>query len=252
LKLAYLFVLSLLFSANSFSAQKIVKETIPVNPDVKFSIKSHRGRLNITTADIQEIDLTAVIRHDKQAVVDRVEIDIYSSARSVSVETDYNQPGLNLGSWLMGESSFESPEVVFNIVIPDGASLQIETHRSRIDIDAPSGRVRISSHRGGGRVSGIRDDLTINTHRGSFDVEITQLHNLTIETHRGDITVDIANASDFSVDARTNRGKLKFRGRDIRSSKRHGDEYADYQEGDGQYMIEIDTHRGDVVRNFLD
>ena len=181
--------LSMLASTYSFTAQRVVEESIPVNNDVNFSIDSHRGRVNITTADVDTIEITAVIRHDDRDALDNVEINIYRSRERVSIDVDYDQPIFNF-SRLFSLNYYQYPDILFEIVLPDEATLRIDSHRSILDIDAPSGRVRISTHRGRGRIGGIRNDLYIDTHRGSFDVEILELHDVHIDTHRGDIDLE--------------------------------------------------------------
>ena len=243
--------LSMLLCTNSFAAQRVVEESISVNSDVIFSIDSHRGRVNITTADVDSIEIRAVIRHDDADVLDNVEINIYRSRERVSVDVDYDQPIFNL-SRLFSINNYEYPDILFEIVLPDEASLRIESHRSRLDIDAPSGRVRISTHRGAGRIGGIRNDLQLETHRGSFELEILELHDVDIDTHRGDIELGIVQANNFTIDAHTNRGSLRVRGRDVSVHRDDRDSYINYRQGDGRNLIKVESHRGDIRFRFLD
>ncbi len=242
---------SMLLCTSSFAAVRVVEDSIPVNSDVNFSIDSHRGRVNITTGNVDSIEITAVITHENRDALDRVEINIYRSRERVSVDVEYDYPIFNLGR-LFSINSYEFPDIRFDIVLPDEASLTVDSHRSRLDIDAPSGRVRIDTHRGEGRIAGIRNDLYLETHRGNFDLQIVDLHDVRIDTHRGDINLDILQANNFTIDVETNRRSLRVRGRNISVHRNDRDNYIDYSEGDGSNLIRVDAHRGDIDINFLD
>ncbi len=249
---AFVFMLAtLLFTGTSvLAAEKTFEETIPVNSDVDFSIDSHRGGVEIRTGDVDNIEITAVIRHDRQEAVDDVEIVIYRSRDRVTVDVDYDEPVFRFSS-LFDLNSYEYPDIQFHIVLPDQASLSIDSHRSTLNVAAPAGRVDIMAHRGRGRITGIRNDISLDTHRGNFDLEIANLQDVRVETHRGDIDLDISEASNFSIAAEVHRGNLSMRGRNVSIHRHDRQSYLDYNEGDGSNYIRVDAHRGDIRLNFL-
>lgn len=251
LQAAFLCVFVALGSTLLQAAERTFEDSIPVNSDVDFSIDSHRGEVSIRTGDVDNIEITATIRHDDQDVVDDVDIVIYRSRDRVTVDVDYDEPMFRFSS-LFTLNNYEYPEVRFHIVLPDQARLSIVSHRSRLDVDAPSGRIDISAHRGRGRIGGIRNDISLDTHRGDFDLDIVNLRDVRLETHRGDIELNIEEAADFSIDAEVHRGNLSIRGRNgsVRTDDRQS--YLDYDEGDGSNYIRVDSHRGDVSLNFSD
>lgn len=61
-----LLIISVLLSANTAAAERVVRETIPVDADVRFSIDLHRAELEVTTGSVDSIELTAYIEHDEQ------------------------------------------------------------------------------------------------------------------------------------------------------------------------------------------
>ncbi len=234
----------------SLAAERVFEDSFAVNRDVDFSIDSHRGEVNISTGNVDSIEITAVIRHDDRDVVDDVEIVVIRSRERVKVEVEYDEPRFRFTS-LFDWDSYEYPYIEFDIVLPEQAMLGIDSHRSRLNVSAPSGRVDISAHRGSGRISGIRNNLDLDTHRGDFDLEFVELRDVRIETHRADIDMDILQASDFSINAEAHRGSISMRGRTglVRRSDRNS--YLSYNEGNGSNRINLDSHRSDVTLSFV-
>jgi len=245
-------LVGLVFASAGSAAERIVERSIEVNPDVRFSINSHRGSVDISTADIDTIELTAHIEHDSQDVVDRVDIEVSSSRSTVDVDVDYDQPAFRLNFGLIGFNDYEYPEVRFTVVLPENASLAVDSHRSDLNLEAPAGRVDVTAHRGRGRISGIRNDLKIDSHRTDFDIEILELNDVDLDFHRGDVELDLFGASDYTIAGETHRGNIRFVGRDYRVDQSSRDVYVNAREGDGRNMINIDSHRGNTVINFHD
>lgn len=246
-----LIALLLLPALPSFAAEKVFVKTVEVNSDVRFSIDSHRGQVVITTGNVDTVSITAVIRHDDAEVIDDVEIEVRSSPQRVSVGIDFDQNIFSFTS-LFNLNSFEYPDIRFEIVLPEQASLTIDSHRSILDIQAPRGRINISSHRGEGFISNIRNDINLDTHRGDFELVIEDLHDVQIDSHRGNIQLNIASAINFSIDANTHRGDFTVQGLDVPIRKDERSRYIDFTQGSGINRIEIDTHRGSIDFNFHD
>lgn len=239
-----------LLAGGSFAAERVFEDSFDVNSDVDFSIDSHRGEVNISTADVDRVEITAVIRHDDRDVVEDVEIVVVRSRERVKVEVDYDEVPFRLSS-LFSWDSYDYPYIEFNILLPEQAMLEVDSHRSRLDIDAPAGRVDISAHRGSGRISGVRNNLHLDTHRGDFELEVEDLHDVRIDTHRGDVDLNILQASDFAITAESHRGDLVMRGRPALTRSHDRNNYLSYNEGSGANRINVDSHRGDVTFRFV-
>ncbi len=244
-------VASLFLTLPCFAAQRIFEDTVEVDEDVNFSIKSHRGKVRIATGNVNTIEIKAIMTHDYEEALDNVEVNVFQSRSRVSVDVDYHQHGFNIGSWF-SPNQYTYPHIQFEIVIPDQASLKINSHRSDLEVEAPSGRLRISAHRGQGRISNIREDLSLDTHRGEFFLEIVRLSDVRIDTHRGDVDMEIHDASNFAIDASAHRGKFRVSGRDIPKHRHDREDYIDYKEGNGDNLIKIDSHRADIDIDFRD
>ena len=247
-----LLALCLFASSTLSAAERVVERSIAVDPDVRFSIKSQRGGLVITTADVDTIELKARIEHDDRRVVDQVEIEVANLGSTVAVDVDYNEPGFRLNFGLIGTREYQYPEVWFTVVLPRDASLSVESHRSNLDLEVPSGRVDVTSHRGRGRISGVRNNLKIDADRADFDIEVVELRDVDLEFDRGDIDLVLRNPSDFTVAGETHRGSIRFRGRNYRINQSSRDSYVNVREGDGRNQINIMSHRGNTVIDFRD
>jgi hypothetical protein len=245
---------SLLCTGTTLAAERIVERSIPVDADVRFSLDSHRGGVEIVTGAVDSVEIFVSIRHDDEDVLDEVNIDIDSSRSRVSVKTDYVPSPVPFRFFGFNDfsNSFVYPDIRYRIVVPEGASLRIKGHRSDLDIAAPSGTVVVSSHRGDGRITNVRNDLEIDTHRGNFDVEVTELHDIDLQSHRGDFRLDVSDADDFMLSGETHRGNLRFIGKDIDVSRRDRDNRVTHREGNGSNQISFNTHRGNIRMNFDD
>ncbi|MES3006642.1 MAG: hypothetical protein V4751_02610 [Pseudomonadota bacterium] len=239
-----------LMSASANAVERVVQETIPVNPDVRFSIESSRGELEITTGSVDAIEITVYIEHDEQKVVDEVAINIDRELSDVAVRVGYDDPADNVDFDFIGLRDYDYPEIRFVIVLPDAASLKIEAHRSQLDIAAPAGRIDIDTSRSTGRITGVRNDFEIVTTRGNYDIEIQELHDVDVEGQRSNIRLDIFAMTDFTLSGETSRGNLRITGQDIVAQDRERGERVDYVSGTGSGFVSFDVERGDLQLNF--
>ncbi|MEX0619149.1 MAG: DUF4097 family beta strand repeat-containing protein [Pseudohongiellaceae bacterium] len=247
-----LFILAscLLFTAWTSAAERIERHSIPVNPDVRFSLNAHRATTRITTGNIDSIEMVVTIRHNNEDILDRVDVNLNASPSFVRAAVDYDEPGFRVSFGFIGFNDYQYPDIHFQITLPEQASLQYTGHRSRLDIEAPTGRIEVNSHRGSGRLTQVRNDLELDTHRGNFEIEVTELHDIDIDTHRGDINLDIFGAEDFTLVGETHRGDVRFIGKNIPVNEHDREQSVNYVEGSGSNFIDIQAHRGDIRIDF--
>lgn len=255
-------ILLLLLSATAFAADRTVEKTFDVNPDATLLLDSHKGKITIRTHASDQIVVNARIympeygttkmsESDVADLIDAVEIRIADSPSQVAVDVDYKNTQSIFEA--MMTKSRTNPAVDFDVFVPAGGNLKLESHKGSMDVDAPSGSIDIESHKGEGKISGVRGDLELETHKGNFTVDVEELHNIDIESHKGNVDLTIVGASDFSMAAASHKGKFNFSGRDIpiKRGKRHGLNAA-YSEGNGANRINLETHKGNITINFED
>ncbi len=242
----------------AMASERIVEENFEVRNDVRLDLECHKGQVNIETGDVTAIQMKARIYPDEGPVEDLelVEIKTSHGDRWVSIEVRYDTDRMErnrreksglMSSWEGGSLPF----VDFDIVVPRGANLDLESHKSNFDVQAPSGEIRISSHKGRGKISGVRNDFELETHKGDFEVEIEEMRDLDIETHKGHVEVLAHGAKDFRLRGESHKGNLKFDGYDI--EVRRGDDrerWVDETIGSGEHLVTLDTHKGTIRLDF--
>lgn len=238
------------FSLGANAAQRVDEQIFEVDADARLDLNIHRADVRIRTADVDTIQITATISHDDEDALDLLEIDMSGTAKRVRVKMNYDQ----YDGWRWGWNDWSGapyyPDVDLDIVIPETISLDIQDHRSTMEITAPSGEIRIDSHRGRGDITGIRSDFALDTHRGNFELEVASLRDLDIKTHRGDVDVEILEGDDFDLRGESHRGRLIFRGMDIEVERDRHESRVSHRSGNGEYRIDLDTHRGDIRLDF--
>ncbi len=243
-------ITSILLSTSAGAAERIVRESIPVDSDVRFFITGHRGEIEISTANIDTIEITVHIEHDDQKAVDEVEVNVDSSRSDVAVDVSYDDPDNGMDFIFIGLRDYEYPEVRFVVVLPDSASLEVEAHRSQLEIAAPSGRIDIDTSRTSGRITGIRNDFDIVTTRGNYEVEIQELNDVDVEAQRSNVRLDIFGATDFTLSGETSRGGVSITGQDVEIRERDRGERVEHVSGTGSSFVSFDVERGDLTLNF--
>lgn len=239
-----------------FGAERVVEKTFQVAPDARLTVEFHKGKIQIRTADVSEIRMTAKIYPDEgpDEDLDLVEIDTSSGNDYVRIKVDYDQVQKERSRGLFdGWDGTSLPLVDFDIVMPDSGRLDIETHKGRLDVEAPSGEVTVESHKGEGQIRNVRGDFELETHKGDFDVEIAEMKDVQVETHKGTVDLQIRGATDFSVRGQSHDGRITFDGYDIpiERDRHHDGLWIDYTEGRGGNRIELDTHKGDIRLSFV-
>ena len=253
------FVLLLLIPVAAFGAERVIDKPFEVNPAAQLSLECHKGEIKIRTGAVSSIQVHAKIYPDEgpDADLELVRLDISNSSSYVRIEVDYDvkamemQRGSDESGILRGSNWVSLPFVDFDIVVPDGASLDLESNKSTFDVQAPAGEVTIDSHKGTGTVTRVRNDFELDTHKGEFDVEIDKMGDLEIDTHKGDVRVVIHNARDFRLRAETDSGDLDFIGYPVRIERDddHG-KYAVESVGTGEHRVNLDTHKGKIKIDF--
>jgi hypothetical protein len=180
-------------------------------------------------------------------LVQAVEIKTRASSDLVDIEVECDRA--SFGNSFLGES-FSLPYVDFEILVPEDAELDLSSHKSRFDINVPSGRIVLQSHKGTGTIRGVRNDLDLETHKGKFDVQVETLHDLQIQTHKGDIDVAIRNAHDFSVRGASHKGRLEFSGIDVPVRREGRSSLVSHRIGSGRQKIDLSTHKGTIHLTF--
>jgi len=237
------------------AADKTLERTLDATADAKVFVDSFKGKIEVRTADIAEVRVTARVWVEEGGdpeSVEHVHLRTNDGGRRVRVEIEYDEVALDSSSSWFGWQKHVRPMVDLSIVMPEGGRLVLETHKAELDIEAPSGSVEIDTHKGHGTIRNVRSELDLDTHKGDYEVEVIELDTIDISTHKGEITVRVHGARDFEVIGRTHKGDLRFSGRDIPVRRDGKSSTVSYSSGSGGGFIEVQTHKGDIHIDFVD
>jgi hypothetical protein len=167
---------------------KDVNRTVALHGNGSVEIETHKGSIQVSTWDRQEVEIKARIEAEPGTTMDRrrfdgTDVHIDSSADSVRIKTYY--PDFN---WCCSDDNGSNPEVRYTIHMPKTASLSIRDHRSETEVSGLQGSLTLSTHRGTAHVRELGGPLHLDTHRGDIHVDFAAFTgNSTVTTHRGTI-----------------------------------------------------------------
>ena len=252
-----------LFAMGLSANERFVDKTFNVEPGSRFSIDSHKGHIQIRTGNAQTVEIHAKIylgddyqeelsEDEQKRILEHLEIRINHQKRNVTVDVNFDQDAVRESSGFFFKRGVSMPYVDFDILVPDDSSLDVETHKSTVDIDAPSGRVRLESHKGHGTLRSVRNRLELITHKGDFEVQILQMDDIEVETHKGNVDISIAGPHNFLIRGSSHKGDFSFRGLDIPIQSKKRESYIDYEVGTGEHNIDLETHKGRISIDFAE
>ncbi len=250
--------LLLLISATAAMAgdTRVVKKQVDLRADGRVSLDTFKGTVRVRTWNQPKVEIVATIAPDpsgeKQAErVELTEIRISSSSGHVDIESDYSEASRvreGLFGALFGVTGGTMPFVHYEITMPATASLEIEDHKSDIDIAALSGDLEIETHKGTAKVTSHSGAIRVETHKGDIDVDFTSIpRSSRLDTYKGTITLRIPAAARFDVAANFDDDDADFRSDFQMSIERTGDEASvNARVNGGGPAIRIETHKGSV------
>jgi len=258
MKLGLLLLGSTLMALQSWAAESNFARTFQVGQGASFALDSHKGYITTRIGAVGEIQVNARMYFPEgvegdERVFEHVHIEARQNGDLVSIKVDYDNDGARpIWRSFLGNGHQVWPAVDFDIMLPETCRLEIESHKSIMDIDAPLGQVEIESHKGKGEIRGVRGDFHLETHKGSFDVEILEMGDVKVETHKGEVDLAVYNARDFEIRGDSHKGLLAFSGRDVPVVSKKRESSVNYRDGSGQRYMRLDTHKGEIRVRFVD
>ena len=237
----------LLFAATA-SADRRVHQTVNLDPTGTFSLDMHNGSVTITTWNQPRVEIDAVVepgRYGYEEDVDKVEIRISGSGRSVRVVTNYDAVGYHKSGWLFGDNNRVLPPVRYTISLPASASVDIEDHNATVRVAGLNGDLRVTAHNGSVDVDNHAGSVDLTAHNANVTVEFARFAKpASLETHNGSIDVRLPRDSRFNLDASGHRLGVDS---DFPVVARHLDRssYVGEVNGGGS-RLRIETHNGSV------
>lgn len=250
-------LLLLLVSAAAMAEEtRVVRKQVDLRPDGRVSIDTFKGTVRVRTWDQPRVDVVAKIAPDpsgdkQQERVELTEIRISSSSGHVDIESDYSDASRVREGFFgafFGVTGGTMPFVHYEITMPATASLEIEDHKSDIQVGGLSGDLAIETHKGTAKVTSHAGGVRVETHKGDIDIEYASLTRpARIETHKGSITLRIPAAARFDVAADLDDDSADFSS-DFQMPVERENEEASVRArvNGGGPTIRIETHKGSI------
>lgn len=202
------------------SVARALDRTVALDAGGAVSIKSFKGSIHVESWDQPRAEVSARVEPDtgcgtdayQQERVDRTRIDFESTPSRLELHSNYKRleglepirleiPGMD------GATCSAHPFVHYRLRIPATARLEIEDHKSKIDVTGLRGATRISSHKGDVEVKRQAGGLDLTTHKGDVRVEFARLAgDSRLTAYKGDIEVAVPRSAGFDLEARMERG----------------------------------------------
>jgi Toastrack DUF4097 len=191
---------------------KEVHRTLPLDRDGRVLVHTYKGSVNVTTWDRPEVRIDARIEpdgmdSDQARKVSETEVRITGSGGLISIRSDYD--GIKNHHGLFGIFSSDwgtLPFVHYTIQMPASAQLEIEDHKSDIQVSDLKADLKLHTYKGTAKVSGLDGAARLETYKGEVGVSFARFsRDSRFETYKGEIEVRLPKDSRFALDADAGR-----------------------------------------------
>jgi DUF4097 and DUF4098 domain-containing protein YvlB len=245
--------LALTASADSV---KEVRKTVPMDANGHLSIKTYKGSITITTADVKDAEIVARIEpdpdgEDQAEKVRQTEVRISGRGGSVDVESDYTEVERHqhhgIFGWFGGNNTL--PLVNYTIRMPRTARLSIDDYKSRIKVGELAADLDLETYKGTATLGPLDGAVRINTYKGDVRAEFAAFRkDSRFETYKGEIELRLPRDSRFDLDADTGRRgdvDIDFDITTRSTSRRHSEELRGAVNGGGP-RLKFETYKGSL------
>jgi len=216
---------------------------IKVGREGRVSISNISGTITVTAASGDEVSIDAVKRgRGDRSQLDRVTIAVDERPGRVEVRTDYGRPPFP-------DRMFRDNYVTvdYTVVVPVGASLEVNSISGRIKVDGVRGSTRLASVSGNINSSNTPNIEYLRTVSGEVDLaNISHDGSLSVSSVSGNL--DFNGVKAKSLDLNTVSGEIRLRDavveRLFAKGLSGGVEYTGTLVRNGRY--EVNSHSGNV------
>jgi len=183
------------FFSQDYRYKQNFEKTYPLAADGDFSLRNTNGIIHVVSWDRPEVEIKAEKSAVRESDLDRVEIKVDASARSVAVDTVYPWPR-NL-----------RVRVNYEVKVPAGVKIDsVRSTNGNVEISGAFGDVKAGTTNGGVRLLGASGTISVSTTNGS--IRATDVKGrLRAGTTNGGITIEIAKVTD-DISADTTNGSI--------------------------------------------
>lgn len=215
-----------------------------LNDGGRFSISNVNGSIIVTGGAGDSVEIVATKKADSQKELDKIEIEISSSADEIAVETE------------LGESSHwfsygnNSGSVKYEIIVPQNTRLDsVETVNGDLKISGVSGEVVAESVNGDLDIRDLAGDVGLSTVNGGIEAVFSRLDDqqrVKVETVNGRVTITLPADADVEISADTLNGGINASDFGLETDKGFVGSDLNGKIGNGSARLNIDTVNGAI------
>lgn len=215
-----------------------------LNDGGRFSISNVNGSIIVTGGAGDSVEIVATKKADSQKELDKIEIEISSSADEIVVETE------------LGESSHwfshgnNSGSVKYEVIVPENTRLDsVETVNGDLKISGVSGDVFAESVNGDLDIRGLAGDVGLSTVNGGIEAVFSRLDDqqrVKVETVNGRVTIILPADADVEISADTLNGGINASDFGLETDKGFVGSDLNGKIGNGSARLNIDTVNGAI------
>ena len=242
-------VLAIAFLAMTPAMADVTEEerfSFKLDPGGRISLENVNGDVVVHGEPGTDVEIVATKRADSREDLERIEIKVAATERSIRVDTEH---GKQEGGWF-GWNRGNSGSVHYELRVPSDAELDaIETVNGSIEIRGVVAPVTTSTVNGDLEVHGLAGDLRADTVNGSIEATFDALasgQRVNAESVNGSITLVLPGSVGAEVEVETVNGSIDADDFGLEADKGFVGRSLDGRIGDGGARISVDTVNGAV------
>lgn len=243
---AFTFAAIAMLTAGSLFASVTEEETFSfkLNDGGRFSISNVNGSIVVTGGLGDSVEIVATKKADNQKDLDKIEIEISSTADEIVVETELGDSN----HWFSHGNN--SGSVRYEVIVPVNTRLDsVETVNGNLNISGVSGEVMAETVNGDLDVSDLSGDVGLSTVNGGIEAVFSKLESqqrVKIETVNGRVTVNLPADADVQISADTLNGGINASDFGLETDKGFVGSDLNGKIGSGSARLNIDTVNGAI------
>jgi len=213
----------------------------------KVRVQNVNGAVHVETWDNPTLSIVALKKAKGAGAAETLketEIRIRQTATAVEIETILpKSSGWNLFSWWGRPSA----EVSYELRLPAGLAVHVETVNGRIQADRRTGLLVLNTVNGSIRVAGQEGPVRANTVNGAVEIAFNgAARKSDLETVNGSVTVTAARDSSIRYSLQTVNGRIRSEFAELNVEGKWGPKEARGEVNGGREALSIETINGEV------
>ncbi|HQR46703.1 MAG TPA: DUF4097 family beta strand repeat-containing protein [Thermoanaerobaculia bacterium] len=234
-------------AARAADAEERFEKSLELGGVQKVRVQNVNGPVHVETWENPTLSIVAVKKAKGSGAAEALketEIRIRQTATAVDIETVLpKSSGWSVFSWWGRPST----EVSYELKLPAGVAVHVETVNGRVQAERRSGPLVLNTVNGSIKVSGQEGPVRANTVNGSVDISFAgTARKSDLETVNGSVTVTAARDSSIRYSLQTVNGRIRSEFAELNVEGKWGPKEARGEVNGGREALSIETVNGEV------